>query len=136
MQVRPEDRAVHALGHLAQVVVVIPIDAEVHEAQHVAHEYGKERAQVGEVGPVRHAQLEDHDRDDDGEHAIAERFEPSLPHHSLRRSLSAVTMRSEEHTSELQSLTNLVCRLLLEKKKRQNTLIQPDDSVSCRMLYA
>src|SRR5215213_4748186 len=29
--------------------------------------------------------------------------------------------RSEEHTSELQSLTNLVCRLLLEKKK-QNTL--------------
>src|SRR5258706_10703529 len=26
-------------------------------------------------------------------------------------------MRSEEHTSELQSLTNLVCRLLLEKKK-------------------
>src|SRR5438046_3525015 len=30
------------------------------------------------------------------------------------------SMRSEEHTSELQSLTNLVCRLLLEKKKRPN----------------
>src|SRR5262249_61296773 len=29
--------------------------------------------------------------------------------------------RSEEHTSELQSLTNLVCRLLLEKKKRHIT---------------
>src|SRR5262249_58633773 len=28
--------------------------------------------------------------------------------------------RSEEHTSELQSLTNLVCRLLLEKKKQQD----------------
>src|SRR5437016_12532814 len=28
-------------------------------------------------------------------------------------------LRSEEHTSELQSLTNLVCRLLLEKKKKQ-----------------
>src|SRR5262249_56029042 len=28
-------------------------------------------------------------------------------------------LRSEEHTSELQSLTNLVCRLLLEKKKQQ-----------------
>src|SRR5437016_9474502 len=27
--------------------------------------------------------------------------------------------RSEEHTSELQSLTNLVCRLLLEKKKHR-----------------
>src|SRR5262249_61034967 len=32
--------------------------------------------------------------------------------------------RSEEHTSELQSLTNLVCRLLLEKKKKkQQTLL-------------
>ena len=28
-------------------------------------------------------------------------------------------IRSEEHTSELQSLTNLVCRLLLEKKKKE-----------------
>src|SRR2546427_4455479 len=32
--------------------------------------------------------------------------------------------RSEEHTSELQSQSNLVCRLLLEKKKKDNT---PDD---------
>src|SRR5205814_2912303 len=30
---------------------------------------------------------------------------------------SAATRRSEEHTSELQSLRHLVCRLLLEKKK-------------------
>src|SRR5258706_11978583 len=39
---------------------------------------------------------------------------------SLRATSSAVakTSRSEEHTSELQSLTNLVCRLLLEKKKQ------------------
>src|SRR5438093_7699783 len=33
------------------------------------------------------------------------------------RVVGAVDARSEEHTSELQSLTNLVCRLLLEKKK-------------------
>src|SRR2546430_4646353 len=31
--------------------------------------------------------------------------------------------RSEEHTSELQSQSNLVCRLLLEKKKRIKTLV-------------
>src|SRR2546427_9269558 len=30
--------------------------------------------------------------------------------------------RSEEHTSELQSQSNLVCRLLLEKKKKKNTM--------------
>src|SRR5438093_9914652 len=32
--------------------------------------------------------------------------------------------RSEEHTSELQSLTNLVCRLLLEKKKKKKKIKQ------------
>src|SRR5688572_32201290 len=31
------------------------------------------------------------------------------------------TPRSEEHTSELQSQSNLVCRLLLEKKKKKKT---------------
>src|SRR2546429_935241 len=40
---------------------------------------------------------------------------------SASRQLSAVsTARSEEHTSELQSRLHLVCRLLLEKKKRYN----------------
>src|SRR5688572_31337585 len=33
----------------------------------------------------------------------------------------ASTSRSEEHTSELQSQSNLVCRLLLEKKKKKET---------------
>src|SRR5438093_8816875 len=39
-----------------------------------------------------------------------------------RQPLSA-SKRSEEHTSELQSLTNLVCRLLLEKKNRTTTTL-------------
>src|SRR2546430_12141800 len=38
----------------------------------------------------------------------------------IARGLSSRTGRSEEHTSELQSQSNLVCRLLLEKKKKQN----------------
>src|SRR2546422_6695128 len=33
--------------------------------------------------------------------------------------IAAVTFRSEEHTSELQSRLHLVCRLLLEKKKNK-----------------
>src|SRR5437867_7799881 len=36
-------------------------------------------------------------------------------------SRSAISKRSEEHTSELQSPYDLVCRLLLEKKKKKNT---------------
>src|SRR2546425_9473866 len=35
----------------------------------------------------------------------------------------ALAARSEEHTSELQSLAYLVCRLLLEKKKKQNAQV-------------
>src|SRR2546422_4735095 len=38
------------------------------------------------------------------------------------RHLLAVADRSEEHTSELQSRLHLVCRLLLEKKKRHNNI--------------
>src|SRR2546430_5436867 len=37
----------------------------------------------------------------------------------LRRGRARRAPRSEEHTSELQSQSNLVCRLLLEKKKKQ-----------------
>src|SRR2546430_3921742 len=37
----------------------------------------------------------------------------------------AAASRSEEHTSELQSQSNLVCRLLLEKKKREDALDEP-----------
>src|SRR2546430_9542044 len=40
---------------------------------------------------------------------------------TLRRAPSATLTRSEEHTSELQSQSNLVCRLLLEKKKQTQT---------------
>src|SRR5256886_13260479 len=40
------------------------------------------------------------------------------PERVTRSTISAVASRSEEHTSELQSQSNLVCRLLLEKKKQ------------------
>src|SRR5471030_3005365 len=38
---------------------------------------------------------------------------------ALAASISPFGVRSEEHTSELQSLRHLVCRLLLEKKKKK-----------------
>src|SRR5436190_9298718 len=41
-----------------------------------------------------------------------------LHHREVRRRVAADDGRSEEHTSELQSHSDLVCRLLLEKKKR------------------
>src|SRR2546430_7808567 len=44
-------------------------------------------------------------------------FNPEFPHHTTMTVL-VKRDRSEEHTSELQSQSNLVCRLLLEKKKQ------------------
>src|SRR2546422_8545785 len=40
--------------------------------------------------------------------------------------------RSEEHTSELQSRLHLVCRLLLEKKKKSNNMHPSDDDPESR----
>src|SRR5690242_21386077 len=50
--------------------------------------------------------------------------EPARERDLLARRLR-VEVRSEEHTSELQSHVNLVCRLLLEKKKKKNEIVQP-----------
>src|SRR5688572_32031053 len=48
--------------------------------------------------------------------SAARRREPRRPRPSASRARPG---RSEEHTSELQSQSNLVCRLLLEKKKKK-----------------
>src|SRR5260221_8548719 len=45
----------------------------------------------------------------------------TTPRNWLRWGVTHVKERSEEHTSELQSHSDLVCRLLLEKKKRTKT---------------
>src|SRR5688572_31406128 len=44
------------------------------------------------------------------------------------RTLALARIRSEEHTSELQSQSNLVCRLLLEKKKKTNKTAPPQQT--------
>src|SRR2546427_6138991 len=43
-------------------------------------------------------------------------------------SRETIESRSEEHTSELQSQSNIVCRLLLEKKNSTNTFTAPGES--------
>src|SRR5260370_9261426 len=63
------------------------------------------------------------------DHRLAERRPPGGPRegrapllrHVRSQAGAAFEARSEEHTSELQSHLNLVCRLLLEKKKKPHT---------------
>src|SRR5262245_65739760 len=63
-----------------------------------------ERILAGHERDVRHSLLEGLEPGLHGRGIIAQHMEPGIE-------------RSEEHTSELQSLRHLVCRLLLEKKK-------------------
>src|SRR5256885_11186020 len=49
----------------------------------------------------------------------------------VRNGLEQVACRSEEHTSELQSPCNLVCRLLLEKKKNDISLTHTTYQLAC-----
>ena len=65
---------------MKHVVVVIPIDTKIDEAQDVAQEYGDQGHQSLDALTVGHLQLQHHDGDDDGDHAIAERFKPILSH--------------------------------------------------------
>src|SRR2546429_5903744 len=50
---------------------------------------------------------------------------PSKVRHSRKSGGRRVLQRSEEHTSELQSRLHLVCRLLLEKKKKKVSIELP-----------
>src|SRR2546430_8679276 len=61
----------------------------------------------GDAPPCHDHQRADHEPEGDG---------------SEPQPARVVVSRSEEHTSELQSQSNLVCRLLLEKKKNHETL--------------
>src|SRR2546425_7171400 len=60
-------------------------------------------------------------------HGLREPREIRILHHELHRLAEPErpgAVRSEEHTSELQSLAYLVCRLLLEKKKKKQEIEQ------------
>src|SRR2546430_10376756 len=60
-----------------------------------------------------------------GDAAVADRVGVYRNEHVGVRGVRApdALARSEEHTSELQSQSNLVCRLLLEKKKKKTTVM-------------
>src|SRR5258705_1485269 len=66
-----------------------------------------------------------------------ERLEKKGPYAPLERNGRNPT-RSEEHTSELQSLRHLVCRLLLEKKKNNEiiTNMLPSHTLSAQLLVS
>src|SRR4029450_5102554 len=73
------------MRRMKHVVVVIPIDTQVDEAQHVAQEDGDHWHQSLEALAVGHLHLQHHDGDEDGDHAITDRFKPILSHAECAR---------------------------------------------------
>src|SRR5437016_11859451 len=67
--------------------------------------------------------------------ALRRRGSRSRRRSSNRTPTGAAYWRSEEHTSELQSLTNLVCRLLLEKKKTKKRPTRTEKVTSTSLRY-
>ena len=76
MEVRPEDAAGDMFGGVEEVMVIVPVNGDVDEAEDVTQKDGEERLQLGEAGAVRDFQFQHHDGDDDGDDAVAEGFEP------------------------------------------------------------
>src|SRR5690348_18030826 len=60
--------------------------------------------------------------------AMALPGDPSPPTRASGTAAKRKSRRSEEHTSELQSPVHLVCRLLLEKKKKKTPIPQHDNT--------
>ena len=80
VQIRPQYRPVDGRGQLEHVVVVVPVDADVDEAQDVGEEHRHQRQQRCEFRSMGHLHLQDDDRDDDGDHAITEGLDSVLVH--------------------------------------------------------
>ena len=62
--------------------MVVPIDAEIHEAEDVGEEHRAERRERMQIRALvlGHSQLQNHDRDENRDHAVAERLEPAFAH--------------------------------------------------------
>jgi hypothetical protein len=90
VKVRPEDGARDLFGGMEQVMMVVPIDANVDETQDVTEEDRQERFQISEVGPMWDFQFQHHDGDDDRENTVAEGFEPGGFHCAGAECLKAV----------------------------------------------
>src|SRR4029077_14929775 len=70
----------HAPDRVNHVMMVVPVDRQIDEAQKVAEKDRKQRLNGSPVGAVRNLQLQHHDGDDDGDDAVAERRQSFLRH--------------------------------------------------------
>src|SRR5690606_40513108 len=97
----------HTAGDHPPHLELIPLHDEARQVLRIG---GFENVLVSSLGQPLHADFSVEGRNDD---MPGQGVQLPIYHHDV-----AIEDRSEEHTSELQSRENLVCRLLLEKKNK------------------
>ena len=80
MEVGPHHTAGDFLRGFDEVMMVVPIDAHIDEAQYVGKEHGQERFEGFKGDILRHVQIQHHDGDDDGQYTVAKGFQAVLFH--------------------------------------------------------
>src|SRR5262245_39808378 len=90
MQVRPEYASRYPGARVEHVMMIAPVDADVNEAEHIAHEHRNERRERFQAIAVRNLHLEHHDRYDDRDNSVAEPLESVLDHTSSPLPMSPV----------------------------------------------
>src|SRR5258708_29927076 len=82
MQIRPQDAARNMLRRLQEVMMVVPVDADVNEAQDIAEENRKKWLQGRKTGSVRRLHFQHPDTDDDLEDPVTKSLHAALCHPS------------------------------------------------------
>src|SRR5262245_58834447 len=80
MQVRPQHAAGDVPSRVEHMMMIVPINAEVDEAEHVAQERRHDFDQRVKLCTVWRPELEHHDRDQNGDHGVADRLETLFAH--------------------------------------------------------
>src|SRR5207248_1894559 len=106
MKIRPQDWTGNPARRMQHVVVIVQVDPDIEEAQHVPEEDRQEWSQSLRVFSARHFHLEHHDCDDDGDHTVTECFESTLAHRSPSVYLERAT--SQESVMNLRRIAVLI----------------------------
>jgi hypothetical protein len=71
------------LSGLQQMMMVVPVDAQVDEAQNITEKYRNQWLQSRKPSSMRGLHFQHHDRDDDGKYTVTESLHASLAHHVI-----------------------------------------------------
>ena len=83
MEIRPEYTAIDVMDGLKQVMVIASVDAEEHETQDITQKLWNQWTECFRCCAVRSCKFQDHDRNENGDHSVAECFHSILAHRRI-----------------------------------------------------